>query len=228
MNPLEKLQDLKEELEKKTEELEEKLIEKKDEDEIERIKKGPGLRNFPGDTREQHLLYFYKLRTEDIENTLQKLREIETEKFEEKKQELEEQVGKNLTENPQRADRYSKAVRGLERAVNAIKGEEVEEFFENKYETSDLKREEKHQMLSEEREKATHTFLSASGLLGEKLPYRKQLNQLKRIENEDLEEADRYTEKIQEIRKELRKRAEIIDQSTQRASHNQESLQNPD
>lgn len=222
MKPLKELEGLKEELEDKVDELEKEVREKLDEKEIQRIEKGPGLRKFPGNTREQHLLYFYTLRIEDIEKALKQMRNLEKEKIREKTEELKQKSGENITENSEKSDRYSQAARGLERALKAIEGEELENFLEIKYETSNFyeQPEKKNEILSEQREKASHTFLQASGLLGEKIPYKRQLESLKGIKSEDLEEADKYTEKIEEIREELRKRAEIIDQSIKRASFN--------
>jgi hypothetical protein len=221
MNPVKELEDLREELEEKTEKLKKEVRQKLDDEEIQRIAEGPGLRKFPGNTREQHMLYFYTLRKQDIEKTLSKLNRLETAELEEKIENLKEEAGRNLTEKPEKADRQSKASRSLQRAVNAIKGEDYGDFNEVKYETSDLYNEQQENKVHrEKRLEAVETFLSAPGLLGEKLPYRKQLADLKGIEKEDLEEADRYTEKIEETRQELRERAEMINQSLKRASYN--------
>lgn len=221
MKPIKDLENLKMELENKTEELEKEVRQKLDEKEIEKIENGPGLRKFPGDTREQHLLYFYTLRIEDIENALKSLKNIDTAEFEKKIKDIKEQTARNLIEEPENADKQSKASRSIKRAVKAIKGEEPQHFNEIKYETSELySKNQKNQIFDQERKEAVDTFLSASGLLGEKLPYRKQLQHLRRTKKEDLEEADKYTEKIKSIRDDLRKRAEIVNQSIKRASYN--------
>jgi hypothetical protein len=220
MRPLRDLEDLKKELEDKIKELEREVRQKLEEKEIQRIEKGPGLRKFPGSTREQHLLYFYTLRIEDIEKALKELRDIETKKIKEKVEYLKQKSGENIGQNSEKSNKFSKGVKSLERALKAIKGNEYQDFLEIKYETSDFyDNQPRNEFLSDERTEAVHTFLRISGLLGEKTPYREQLKNLRGIGSKDLKEADKYTRRIEDICEGLRERAETVDQSIKRASY---------
>jgi|APHM01.1.fsa_nt_gi hypothetical protein len=221
MKCLKELRELKKEFEEHTEELEKESRKKLDEEEIEKIENGPGISRYPGNTREQHLLYFYTLRTEDVENALKSLKNIDTAKIEEKISNVKEQTARNLIEEPENANKQSRASRSLRRAVKAIEGKEPQQFNERKYETSEIYSEnQENRMFDQKRKEVVDAFLSASGLIGEKLPYRKQLQHLKRTQDADLKQADRYTEKINSIRDDMRKRAEVINQSIKRASYN--------
>lgn len=177
--------------------------------------------------RHAHLHNFYQKRLEILKTVQKGLQDLETNVIEERKERLDEQHPRSSGDWDEEAKKSNRASLVLENTSKLVKGKEYDpklgslETEGNSTETIDAESRKEQEELEKIREMYVQSFLKASSLLNRK----GNLEQISNIKADDLEQKRNMDQKIEEIRDDLKQRAEDINAMLLKASKNLKELE---
>jgi len=175
-------------------------------------------------TREQQLLEFHKSRLNDVKKIRTILNETSTEELEYELKRTKPEYSEYWKRDIQRLVEIVGGYRAcLENSIDLIKGKDYDEILgkdsgwkhPNIDNLKEIDQKTEEDKFAEIREKHVHKLLTASSILNrwnDKVSYKVDFNE------EDVQKAEQINQKIEELRRELRKRAEHLDTMLTRAS----------
>ncbi len=208
-----------EKLKEKIEEEKQRSIEKIEEEigkDNDQITSELARRGYPGDTEKQvHIMEILGKEMKALEKVTETVDKLEADKIREKREEIGRERRKTDRKGSEKIMYgYSAAVQSLEEAEKLVKGEEYDSsglgtsaatHFPDPYEFGEKKIEKdlEQELLKEFKDNHVHLFLRSSTLLGEAT--------VGRHTREKSDRLDEVKGQKQELREELRKRAEDLD-----------------
>lgn len=170
--------------------------------------------------RHARLLEFYKERLEILKSVQQTLQDLNTEMIEDRKAKLDEEHPRSSGNWDEDAKNSNRASLLLKNAAKLVKGEDYDpklgdlESKDRFPETGKIIADEEKKELKEIRGRYVQAFLNSSSLLNKK----GDLEQTSKIREKDFEEKKKIDREIEEIRDELKQRAEDINAMLHKAS----------
>lgn len=170
--------------------------------------------------RHAKLLEFYNKRLELLKSVQQTLQDLNTEMIEDRKAKLDEEHPRSSDNWDEDAKKSNRASLLLKNAAKLVKGEDYDpklgdlESKDRFPETGKIIADEEKKELKEIRGRYVQAFLNSSSLLNKK----GDIDQTSKIREKDLEEKEKIDREIEEIRDELKQRAEDINAILHKAS----------
>jgi|GEM_PF-4470615 hypothetical protein len=184
--------------------------------------------NSEGSRRHAQLLEFYQERAKILKSVQETLNSLNREEIDDIKEKLDKEHPRSFDKWDREAKKSNRASLLLENAAKLVEGKDYDPKLGNleskdRYpETDKIISEEENEELNEIRERYIQAFLNSSSILNKK----GRLEQSSNITEKDIEEKEKLDGEIEEIRDELKQRAEDINAVLCKSSKKLKKLEN--